>query len=50
MGCVYTHRRKPTIEGCGSPSYVRSAMQKVGKIIEKLGRLVELYIKHRPQG
>jgi len=46
MGCVYTHRGKPTIEGCGSPSYVRNAMQK----IERLGRLVELYIKRRPQG
>jgi hypothetical protein len=32
----------PVIEGWGIPSHVQSVVQKYGKIIERLGRLVEL--------
>jgi hypothetical protein len=38
------------IEGWGNPSHVRSVIKKIGKIIERLGRVVELSIKHAPLG
>jgi hypothetical protein len=31
MGCVYTHRKIPTIEGWGSPSHIRSIVEKIGE-------------------
>ncbi len=39
MGCVYTHRGKFTIEGCGNPSYVQNAMQKIGEDNQKVGKI-----------
>jgi hypothetical protein len=39
-----------TIEGWGGPSCVQNVVEKIGKIIEKLGTLVELQAKHPPLG
>ncbi len=50
MGCVHTHRWMLTIEGWGSPSPIQNVVEKIGKIIKKLGRLVELQAKHPPLG
>jgi hypothetical protein len=38
------------VEGWGSPSPIQNVVEKFGKIIEKLGRLVELQTKHPPLG
>jgi len=42
MGCVHTHQRIPTIEGCGSPNRIRSVAKKIGKNNQKAGKLVKL--------
>jgi hypothetical protein len=35
----------PTIERCGSLNHVKMLWKKLRKVIERLGRLVELYAK-----
>jgi hypothetical protein len=39
MGCVHTHWRKPTIERCGSLSYVWSVVEKIGEVNWKVGKI-----------
>jgi hypothetical protein len=38
IGCVHTHRRILTIEGWGSPSHVRSVVQKIREDNRKAGK------------
>jgi hypothetical protein len=38
MGCVHTHRRIPTIEGCGSPNCIRNVVEKDGENNRKVGK------------
>jgi hypothetical protein len=43
MGCVHTHQKVLTIEGCGNPSRVWSAMEKVGEdnwMVKKVGWII----------
>jgi len=42
MGCVHTHQGMHVIEGWGSPSHIQNVCKKMGKIIKRLTRLVEL--------
>jgi hypothetical protein len=37
MGCVHTHQKIPTIEGCGNPSDIRSVTNKDGENNQKFG-------------
>jgi len=39
MGCVYTHQGKPTIEGCGSLSYIWSVVEKIKEDNRKVGKI-----------
>jgi hypothetical protein len=39
MGCVHTHWRIPTIEGCGNPSHVRNIVKKDGEYNWKVGKV-----------
>jgi len=52
MGCVHTHWRKPTIEGCGSSSYIWSVMEIIGEDnwkVGKIGRTISQAPTPRPE-
>ncbi len=38
MGCVHTHQRIPTIEGCYNLSHIRNVMEKDGEDNRKVGK------------
>jgi hypothetical protein len=43
MGCVYTHRKRHAIEGCTSPSYIQSVVEKIGEYklkVRKISRII----------
>jgi hypothetical protein len=42
MGCVRTHRRRSTIEGCGSLSHVWSVVEKIGEDKWKVGKIGQI--------
>jgi len=50
MGCVHTHKGRPIIERCGSLNHVRRIVEKIGMIVERLGRSIEPLVKCLPQG
>jgi hypothetical protein len=39
MGCVHSHWRMFAIEGWGSPSHIRSVLEKNGQEIRKAGNI-----------
>jgi len=39
MGWVCTHQGRPTIEGCGSPSYIWSVMEKIREDKWRVGKI-----------
>jgi hypothetical protein len=39
MGCVHTHKGKPAIEGCGSPSHIQSVVKKIREDNQKVGKI-----------
>jgi hypothetical protein len=39
MGCVHTHKGKPTIEGCGNLSHTQSDVEKIGEDNQKVGKI-----------
>jgi len=41
MGCGHICWGRHAIERCGNPNCVQNTMEKIGEIIERLGKLVE---------
>jgi hypothetical protein len=39
MECVHTHQKILVIEGWGNPNCIQSAMQKIGQVSQKLGKI-----------
>jgi hypothetical protein len=50
MGCVCTHRRMHAIEGWGSPSCIRSVMQKTKEDNWKAGKTNQIISQNLPLG
>jgi len=42
MGCVHTRQGRLAIEGCGSISYIRSVVKKIGEDNQKVGKIGQI--------